>query len=310
MRFLLCSPSGNKYVAVTAYGYQSRTAQIVCLKPSPLEDLLTGERLVKTSTRVKVEYQYHGITYHVYTIPSYPFEVAQLLCSTVSSVHGVWKSPDDVSAEDIEAASVNVPESITFNAKMSAPLWYCRMAFDWMLRYCQSGGQQTGIEMPTEALPNHHHWRLLEAVAMVEVPLMNEVVRRGIRRLETEFSTREDMVACFDNFGGNHPARYSVLRRYTHVLLRYKDHGDHQARLAVIERIRDIEDVTGVNCLENWVGVDDALPTDPELQEYTVAADTQNIHNIAGDSSARQAQIRVRVELSRIDSIQEADRMS
>ena len=264
---------------------------------------------MKTSTRVKVEFQYHGITDHVYTIPSYPFEVVQLLCSAVSSVHGVWKSPDDMSAEDIDAASVDVPESIMFAAKTSAPLWYCRMAFDWMLRYCESGGQQTEIEMPDEALPNYHHWRLLEAVAMIEVPLMNEVLRRGIRRLENDFPTREDIVACFDNFGGNHPARYSVLRRYAHVLLTYKDHGDHQATLAVIERITDIEGVTGVNCLKNWVGVDDALPTDAELQEYSVVADTQNNQVIAG-GSAQQASIRVRLELSRIDSIQEADRKS
>ena len=250
-----------------------------------MEDLLTRKRLVKTSTSVRVEFQYHDITNHVYTIPSYPFEVAQLLCSTVSSVHGVWKSPDDMSAEDIEAESVDVPESITFNAKTSAPLWYCRMAFNWMLRYCESGGQRTEIEMPDEAFPRsccYHHWRLLEAVAMIGVPLMNGLLRRGIRRLETEFSTREDMIACFDNFGGNHPARYSVLRRYTRVLLTYKDHGDHQAQLAVIERIRDIEDVTGVNCLEDWVGGDDALPTDAQLEEYAIAADTQNIQSMAG----------------------------
>ena len=213
-----------------------------------------------------------------------------------------------MSAEDTEEARVNVPESITLNVTSSVPLWYCQMVFDWMLRYCESGGQQTEIVMPEVQSPKlwcFHHWRLLEAVAMIEIPLMNEVLRSGIRRLETKLSSREDVVACFDNFRDNHPARYSVLRGHTHVLLVYKDHGDHQARLGVIREIRDIEDVTGVNFLENWVGGDDALPTDAELEEYAVEADTQNT---ASDKNARRARIRVQVELNRIDSIQNAPR--
>lgn len=264
---------------------------------------------MKTSTRVKVEYQYHGTTNHVYTISAYPFEVAQLLCAAVSRVHGSWKAPDDISAEDIEAA--NVPQSITVDIRDNSPLWYARMVFDWMLRYCRSGGQQTEMVMPEGASPklsNFNHWRLLEAAAMIEVPLMSRALKSGIRRLETQLSSREDVFTCFGIFMGNHPARYSVLRRHTHVLLTNKDHGDHQARTRVTEEIRDIESVAGVDCLENWVGVNDALPTDAHIREYSVAADNQNIQTIAGDSSAQRAPIRVRLELSRIDSIQEAGR--